>query len=323
MKLKIDYKKYSILFVLAAMIILFTIANPNFLTVKNLFNIIAQNTYFVIAAVGMGLLMIGGGVDLALGFELSLIGVVTAALMTQQGWPVPAAIAAGIFLGAVNGAVNGFVVIKLRVLPLIATLATCSVFKGLSYLISNAKTIRDFPKGFQAISRAKLLGLPCDVWLMIAIVVLATFVLTKTYFGRYIFAVGSSENAARLAGIPTKLVQFSLYVICSILGAVAAVDMIAKANAVNSSFGDGVEFTCVTASVIGGVSFQGGEGRIWGIVAGIFIVQILQNGMQLAGWSTYAQYIVKGLILIGAVAFDEFQKIYSVRRALRAKEREV
>jgi ribose/xylose/arabinose/galactoside ABC-type transport system permease subunit len=120
--------------------------------------------------------------------------------------------------------------------------------------------------------------------------------------------MGGNEDAARLAGIKTRNLRLTLFGICGFLVSIAAIDMISKANATNSSFGVGTEFTCLTAAIVGGISITGGDGTVWGLVTGVFILQVLQNGMQLAGWGTYAQYIVKGLILLGAVSLDEFQK---------------
>jgi len=197
------------------------------------------------------------------------------------------------------------------VVPIIATLATTTVFQGVSYLISSAKTIRRFPASFTWLSKGNILGLPPDVWLTIVIVAITSFVYNKTYFGRHIFAMGGNEDASRLAGIKTRRLKLTLFGICGFLVAVGSIDMISKANATNSTFGIGTEFTCLTAAIVGGISFSGGGGSVWGILTGVFILRVLENGMQLAGWGTYAQYIVKGFILLAAVAFDEFQKTRS------------
>jgi ribose/xylose/arabinose/galactoside ABC-type transport system permease subunit len=122
-------------------------------------------------------------------------------------------------------------------------------------------------------------------------------------------AIGGNEEASRLAGIKTKSLRVAVYGICGFFVAIATMVMIAKANTTSSSFGPGTEFTCLTAAIIGGISFMGGEGNMFGLVTGVFMLAVLGNGMQLAGWGTYAQYIVKGMILLGAVTFDEYQKM--------------
>jgi len=309
---KIDFselKKYTILLVLLVLIVLFAFSSPYFLTVRNIVNIVTQNTYFIIAAIGLSFVMIGGGIDLSVGYQMSLVGVVTAMLMVQYNLPVWLCILIGLALGTALGTLNGLIIANIKVFPLIVTLATSTVFQGLSYLISQAKTFRNYPESFLWITHAKVLGMPFDVFLTIIIVLLASFIYSKTKFGWNVMAIGGNEEASRLAGIKTKSLRVAVYGICGFFVAIATMVMIAKANTTSSSFGPGTEFTCLTAAIIGGISFMGGEGNMFGLVTGVFMLAVLGNGMQLAGWGTYAQYIVKGMILLGAVTFDEYQKM--------------
>jgi ribose/xylose/arabinose/galactoside ABC-type transport system permease subunit len=301
-------KKYSIVLVLLGLIVLFSIINPLFFTRQNLTNLLSQSSYFIITTVALSYVLIAGAIDLSVGYQLSLVGVIVAMLMVNYEVPVFAAVIIGLVLGCCLGLFNGLIVTRLRINPIIATLATTTVFQGISYLVSSAKTIRRFPASFAWLSKGSILGLPPDVWLTVLILALTSFIYNKTYFGRHIFAMGGNEDASRLAGIKTRSLRLILFGICGFLVAVASIDMISKANATNSTFGVGTEFTCLTAAIVGGISITGGEGTIWGVLTGVFILQVLQNGMQLAGWGTYAQYIVKGGILLAAVAFDEFQK---------------
>ncbi|MDR1618888.1 MAG: ABC transporter permease [Treponema sp.] len=301
-------KKYSIIFVLLGLVALFSIMNPLFFTRQNLANLLSQSTYFIITTVGLSYILIAGAIDLSVGYQLSLTGVIVAMLMVNYEVPVFAAVLIGLLLGCCLGLFNGLIVTRLKINPIIATLATTTVFQGASYLISSAKTIRKFPASFAWLSKGNIIGLPPDVWLTLIILAVTSFIYNKTYFGRHIFAMGGNEDAARLAGIRTRGLRLALFGICGFLVAVASLDMISKANATNSTFGVGTEFTCLTAAIVGGISITGGDGTIWGLLTGVFILQVLQNGMQLAGWGTYAQYIVKGIILLAAVAFDEFQK---------------
>lgn len=304
----VSLRKYTIIFVLIALMALFSLVSPYFLTVRNVTNIITQNTYFIIVAVGLSFVMIGGGIDLSVGYQMSLVGVVTAMMMVVYHLPVWLAVAIGLLLGTVLGLINGLIVTRIRIFPLIATLATSTIFQGISYLISQARNFRDFPEEFLFITRGRVIGIPFDVVLTLVIVVLASLVYYETVFGLRIVALGGSEEAARLSGINTKGMKIAAYTICGFLVAVATMVMISKANATNSSFGPGTEFIALTAAIVGGVSFMGGEGNVPALVAGVFVLAVLGNGMQLAGWGTYAQYIVRGAILLGAVAFDEFQK---------------
>lgn len=302
-------KKYTIMLILALLMIVFSITSPYFFTLRNLTNIVTQNTYFIIGAVGLSFVMIGGGIDLSVGFQMSLVGVVTAMCMTVFGLPVWLSVTIGIALGTFLGLLNGLIVTNIKVFPLIVTLATSMVFQGASYLISKAQTFRNYPDSFLWLTKGKILGIPFDVWLTIFIVLLASFIYARTRYGWNVLALGGNEEAARLAGIKTKRVKISVYALCGFFFAIATMIMISKSNTTASNFGPGTEFTVLTAAIVGGISFMGGEGNMLGLVTGVFILAVIGNGMQLAGWGTYAQYIVRGLILLGAVAFDEYQRI--------------
>ena len=308
-KIEMDYlKKYTVMFVLIILMALFSLASPYFFTFRNITNIINQNTYFIIVAIALSFVMIGGGIDLSVGYQMSLVGVVTAMLMVVYDFPVWLAILLGLALGTCLGLINGLIVTNIRVFPLIATLATSIIFQGLSYLISRANTFRDYPDEFLYLTRGKLLGIPVDVLLAILIAVVVSIIYTETVYGFRLIALGGNEEGSRLAGINTRRMKVSIYTICGFLTAVGTMVMISKANTTNSSFGPGTEFICLTALIVGGVSFMGGEGNIPAIITGVFILAILGNGMQLAGWGTYAQFIVRGLILLGAVMLGEYQR---------------
>ncbi len=302
-------KKYTIMLILLLLMGVFSLTSPYFFTLRNLTNIVTQNTYFIIAAIGLSFVMIGGGIDLSVGYQMSLVGVVTAMCMTLYHFPVWVAVGLGLLLGTFLGLVNGLIVTNIKVFPLIVTIATSTVFQGVSYLISKAQTYRNYPDSFLWITKGKVLGMPFDVFLTVLIVLFASFVYYKTNFGWNVLALGGNEEAARLAGIKTKRMKVAVYAICGFFVAIATMIMISKSNTTSSAFGPGIEFTVLTAAIVGGISFMGGEGNMLGLVTGVFILAVLGNGMQLAGWGTYAQYIVKGLILLGAVTFDEYQKM--------------
>jgi len=294
--------------ILIVLMILFSFSSPYFLTLRNLTNILTQNTYFIILAIGLSFVMIGGGIDLSVGWQMSLVGVVTAMCLTLYQLPVWVSILIGLALGTFLGFFNGMIVTNIRVFPLIVTIATSTVFQGLSYIISRAQTYRQYPDQFLFLAKGNVFGIPFDVILTIVIILAATFIYAKTSYGWNVLAMGGNEEAARLAGIKTKATKISVYTLCGFFTAIATMVMIAKSNTTNSSFGPGSEFTALTAAIVGGISFMGGEGNMLGLVTGVLILAVLGNGMQLAGWGTYAQYIVKGMILLGAVTFDELQK---------------
>jgi ribose/xylose/arabinose/galactoside ABC-type transport system permease subunit len=308
-------RKYTVMFVLVILMVLFSFASPYFLTFRNLTNIVTQNTYFIIVAIGLSFVMIGGGIDLSVGFQMSLVGVVTAMMMVVYHYPVWLAVILGLLLGTILGLTNGLIVSSIKVFPLIATLATSIVYQGISYLISKANTFRAYPGEFLFLTRGQILGIPVDVILTLIIIILVGIIYSETVFGFRLMALGGNEEASRLSGINTRRMKIAIYTLCGFITAIATMVMISKANTTNSSFGPGTEFIALTAAIVGGISFMGGEGNIPALVAGVFILAVLGNGMQLAGWGTYAQFIVRGTILLGAVAFDEYQRnIRQVRR---------
>ena len=173
-------------------------------------------------------------------------------------------------------------------------------------MISNAKSYRPFPDAFRFLATNGVLGLNYDLILAVVILFAAEFMLKKTYLGRKLYATGGNKDAARLSGINIDAIQLFAYSLCGFLFAIAGMDLIAKGNSVSSSTlgSSGVAFTCMTAAIIGGISFIGGKGSMFGLIAGVFVIQVLGNGMQLAGWGTYLQYVVQGAILILALSFD-------------------
>jgi ribose transport system permease protein len=301
-------RKYTVMFVLLILMALFSLASPYFFTLRNITNIINQNTYFIIVTIALSFVMIGGGIDLSVGYQMSLVGVVTAMLMMVYHLPVWLAVLLGLALGTCLGLINGLIVTNIKVFPLIATLATSIIFQGMSYLISRANTFRSYPDQFLFLTRGRVMGISIDVLLTILIAVAVGIIYTETVYGFRLIALGGNEEGSRLAGINTRGMKVSIYTICGFLTAVATMVMISKSNTTNSSFGPGTEFICLTALIVGGVSFMGGEGNIPAIITGVFILAILGNGMQLAGWGTYAQFIVRGMILLGAVMFGEYQR---------------
>jgi ribose/xylose/arabinose/galactoside ABC-type transport system permease subunit len=302
-------KKYAIVFVLLGLLVFFATLSPYFFTVENLTNIFVQQSYVIIAAVGLSFVMISGGMDLSIGYQMSLVGVATAAMMKWYNLPLPVSLVLGLLLGICLGLANGMASIKLKVHPLIVTLGTMTVFQGLSYIVSRQSVILNLPATFKFIGQGYVLGfIPFSVILMFLTVGFASFILNKTYLGRYIYAIGGNEEATRLAGVNVGLVKMIVFGLCGFFVAISAMVLFARSGSAASSTGPGTEFNCMTAAVLGGISFKGGEGKMWGLVTGVFILGVLGNGMQLIGMGTYAQYIVKGLVLLLAVGLDVYQK---------------
>lgn len=307
------WREGTVYIILAFLIIFFTILNPVFFTAKNFYNLLTQSTYYIIAGMGIAFVMMSGGIDLSVGCEMAMVSTTSAIFLQTYAalhdgacpwWMILVVVLWAVVLGFAMGALNGVIAAKLKIFPLIVTIATSEVFKGICYTITKAKTYSGLPESFRAIYKIKFLGLPIDVYITIAIVILTWFVLNKTHFGRNVLAVGGNRECARLSGIKADLVQVLCFGITGAVFGLASLDMMAQQNMTSASTGPGTEFTCLTAAIIGGVSMMGGKGNVVGLTCGIFVMQIISTGMQMAGWGTYLQYAVKGIILIAAISFD-------------------
>lgn len=316
MKVKVvEYiKKYTIVLVLIGLVLLFGIIKPVFLTWQNFVNIMTQQSYVIIAAIGLSFVMISGGMDLSVGYQMSLVGVVTTICMMWYDVPIFLCIIIGLLTGTVLGLCNGIAAVKLKVHPLIITLGTMTIYQGISYIISNSNPIFGLPDSFKFIGQGYVGPIPFCVILAAIIALTASFILNKTYFGRYVYALGSNEEAAHLAGVNTKKIKLFVFMICGCFVALSAIILVARAGSATSATGPGTEFTCMTAAVLGGISFKGGSGKVWGVITGVLILGVLSSGMQIIGLGTYPQYIAKGLVLLAAVGFDNYQKASRVTK---------
>ncbi len=315
MKISDLLKKFTIIFVLIGLIIIFSVINPVFFSIRNFTNIFIQQSYVIIAAIGLAFVMISGGMDLSVGYQMSLVGIMTALAMMWWNLPMPVAVMIGMVTGVVLGIINGLAAISLKVHPLIVTLGTMTIFQGVSYIISNSNPIFGLPDSFKFLGQGYILGIPVCVIIMVIIAALASLILNKTYFGRYVYALGSNDEAAHLAGVNVKWMKICVFIISGFCVAVASIILVARAGSATSATGVGTEFTCMTAAVLGGVSFKGGAGKVWGVITGVLILGVLSSGMQIIGLGTYPQYVAKGLVLLAAVGFDNYQKTAKVKKA--------
>lgn len=301
-------KKYTMIFVLIGLILVFGLISPSFLSVRNIKNLIVQNTHTLIVAVGLSFIMMSGALDLSVGYQMSAIGVLTAMLMTTKNVSPLLAMACGVGLAILFGMLNGILSVKLKAHPIVITIGTTSVFRGISYIISNGAAYPNFPDAFRLITKGSFLGLSTDIWLAIAAVAIASLIYNKTYFGRYVKAMGGNMEATRLAGVNTNFIRIATFVISGVFTAIAAFILMSKQGTTNSTVGPGTEMTGMTAAILGGISFNSGEGKMWGLVTGVFILAVIQNGMQIAGWNQYIQYVVSGAVFLAAIAFDMIQR---------------
>lgn len=319
-KVKAFLKSNVMLLILIGLIIIFGIGSENFLTAKNLLNICTQNAYFVIASIAVGMIMISGGTDLSVGQLMSVVGVCTAVFMQWVGLHWILSVILGLIIGVLLGAFNGFASNLLKIHPMIVTLATMTMFKGVSFTISQSQSFFNFDEGFMKLGQGYVGVIAYPVIFAIVIAIIMHFILEMTCFGRFIYAAGGNPEAARLAGINVKRVKVYAFMIAGFLYAIAALLLISRGGSANSSIGPGTEFDAITACVLGGVSFIGGEGKVKGVIIGCLILGVLSNGMQLVGLGVYVQYIIKGIILMLSIGYDTYSKQAKVKKVASAEK---
>jgi len=289
-------------------VILFSFLSPKFLTSYNILILVRQVSFAAISAVGVMFVMISGAIDLSIGSQIIFTNVVLSIMLAYGHVPQIIAIPAILLMGTALGFINGFLSIKLKIHPLIITLGTASIYKGLGYIVADARNIVGLPDSFRVFGQGYLWKIPVPVVVMIVVALIGSFILTRTYFGRHVFAVGGNEEAARLAGVNVRRMRLILFAMCGFISAITSVLLLSRVFAGQTTTGAGLEFDCLTAALLGGVSFIGGEGTVFGLITGILIIGVLNNAMQLASFPDFSQTVVKGAVLLIAVGFDVYQK---------------
>ena len=290
--------------ILAALIVACIIASPLFLTPENLRNVfLTQPIGLGLATLGQAIVVISGGIDLSIGSVLSLLSSLAAGLYRAQPGLHPVIVALFLVtLGAAAGAANGLIVVRLRVPPFMATLATMSLFQG-AVLFYAPRTIGGIPKSYRFISDGLVAGVPFSIILFAVVIGACFYLLRMNRLGRHIYAVGSDAHVSQISGIPVRRVRFLAYLICGILVGVAAVFMTSRFGGGGPKVGVGYELDSITAVVIGGVSLAGGAGSLLGTFAGVLIIGVFYNIMNLLSVNAYLQIVLKGVVLIVAVSF--------------------
>lgn len=297
-------RNYAIAFVFLVLLIFFSIVSSNFFQSDNLFNVARQVSMLGISAVGMTFVIIANGIDLSIGSLLSLVSVVCAKLMVESGMnPVNSILLTLVMCGFI-GAINAFFITQINIPPLITTLGTMTIIRGVSYVLSDGRHIWGFSDKFRIIGQGYVGPIPIPVIIMIVIFLFGWIYLNKTPFGRWTYGIGNNEEATRLSGIDVKKMKYLLYILSSILTGIAGIILLSRMGSGQPKVGSGYELEVVTAVVLGGVSIFGGEGKLLGVFFGVLIIGVLQNGMILVNISDYYQQIIIGLVLLVAVGFD-------------------
>jgi ribose transport system permease protein len=294
---------------LLVLAIVFTIANPNFISSMNILNILKQATPIIIIAIGQTFVLITSGIDLSIGSVIACSGIV-AAICMRAGWPVWLSMIAGLLFGAGVGALNGVLIVYGKLPAFIATMGTMTTIRGLALFLTQGIPIGSLPKSFTQIGTQRnwLFNVPNQVWIMFILAVIFGFVLAKTKVGRYTYAMGSNYEATRLSGVNVNQTLIIVYTISAFLAAWAGMIMTANVISAAPTAGDGYELDAVASSVIGGASTLGGEGIVPGTVLGALVIATLRNGLNLSGASPFIQKMIIGIVIIGAVFIDRFRR---------------
>jgi ribose transport system permease protein len=280
---------------------------PYFLTVSNLLNVLEQTSINAVIAVGMTFVIISGGIDLSVGSLVALAGVVLASGL-RAGLPLPVALVAGLMVGTGCGLLNGALITLGRLPPFIATLGMMSMARGAALVYTEGRPISGFTAGFRSLATARPLMVPAPVLVAAAVYLVSHFVLTRTKFGRYVYAIGGNEEATRLSGVPVRFHKTMVYGLSGLMSALAAVVLTARLNSAQPIAGMMYELDAIAATVIGGTSLMGGSGTLPGTLVGALIMGVLRNGLNLLGVSSFLQQIVIGFVIIAAVLIDSALK---------------
>lgn len=313
-KLKEKLLKLQSLIALVMMVIVMALLSDKFLTVENGWNVMRQISVNVIISVGMTLVILSGGIDLSVGSVLALSGAVAAGLLKNGltlagfdlyiGFTVLGAVLAALVVGGLLGLFNGVMITRFQIPPFVATLAMLTIGRGLTMLWTGGFPITSLGKSFAFLGTGWFLATPMPVWISAAAVALFYFISKNTRLGRYVYAVGGNERAALLSGLNVEKIKLVVYTLTGVLAAVGGVLVTARLDSAQPNAGMGYELDSIAAVVIGGTSLSGGRGSILGTVLGALIIGVLNNGLVLLNVSPFWQQVIKGVVILLAVAID-------------------
>lgn len=287
--------------------LIFASQSENFLTLNNLENVSKQLAVVGIVSIGMTIVLISGGVDLSVGSVAALSGVVTSLIWIETSIPLPIATVLGLLSGTLVGFLNGFMVTFMKINPLITTLGTFSIVRGLAFVLSEGQTNQLNDEMFQFLGRGEVLGISFSLLLMIFLYVLFIIIMRHTQFGRNLYAIGGSPDAARLAGITVTRHLLIAYTLCGTLAAFSGLVIASQLASSAPRAAVGLEFTVITAVILGGTSLAGGKGTLIGTLVGVVILRTLSNGMTITNVESWWQDVASGTALILAVGFDQIR----------------
>lgn len=307
-------KEYNIIIVLLAIMAIFSLLNDKFLSYKNLITVVRQVSMMAIAGMGMTCCLLTGMINLSLGALVSFECVFVAKMISEMGMSTPLACVSGMLICTLVGLFTGWIIEQFHIPALIGTLAIQTIFNGLAFLICDGIPIYDVPDSIKFLGQGYWGPFPVPVVVMLVVVLIFAFVFNKTYFGRWLFATGSNEEAARLSGIQTKLMRYLAFSIAGLTSGIAGLLMLGRVGSGQPAAGANIETNVLSAVVIGGVRLSGGEGKVSKALAGVLIIGVINNGLTILSVSEYVQMITRGMLFLFAVCFDSFQTANQAKR---------
>ncbi|MEV7132077.1 ABC transporter permease [Arthrobacter sp. NPDC093128] len=300
-------RQYGLILALVILCVVFSFSTEYFFTPENLLNIARQVSVTAIVAVGMTFVIISGGIDLSVGANLAFSGVLATTVFASTGSPV-LALLAGVGAGMALGLFNGILTAKGRITGFIVTLASMGAIRGFAFIVTGGKPVTASDKSFTFLGTGNVGGIAVPIIIMIIIVAAGAFLLNKTKFGKYVYAVGGNEKASRWTGLKVDRMQISVYALVGLLAGLAGVILAARLGSGQPFAGDGFELDVIAAVILGGSSLSGGRGKISGTIIGVLIIGVLNNGLTLLNVSSYWQMVVQGAIIITAVLIDRLAR---------------
>jgi len=306
-------QEYGIFLAFLLLVVVLSVSNPYFLTTGNISNVLLQTSINGVLAIGMTFVILTRGIDLSVGSVAALAGIVAASLATTSatagvtGAPYPAIIAiiVGLAVGSACGATIGAIVARFSVPAFVATLGMLSAARGMTLIYGGGKPVPALTPDFRWIGTAKIMGIPLPVIILAVVFIASWWVLTRTRFGRYVYAVGGNPHAAKTSGINVTRVRFAVYIISGALAGLAGMMLAARTGSALPQAGIAYELDAIAAVVIGGTSLAGGVGRVTGTLIGALIIGVMNNGLDLMGIESYYQQVLKGALIVGAVMLDQ------------------
>lgn len=301
-------REMGALIALLVLCIVMTIGSPYFLSLSNMMNILRQSSLIGIVAAGMTMILITGGIDLSVGSILSFASCVGTGMIVYYGFNVWASVFGGLMFGSLLGYINGILIAKVKLRPFIVTFAMMGILRGLTFISMDEAQINKLPEKFKIIGNGMIGFIPVPVIIMVVIYVFAYFFLYKTNIGRFIYAIGDNEEAALFSGIKVSKYKIIVYTLTGFLSALAGLILAARLDVASAVAGDGFELDVIAAVFIGGTSFKGGRGKLFGSFIGAMIMGIVKNGLNLFLVSSHWQRVILGIIIIVAVSIDVLRR---------------